>query len=285
MLGDAVAQQVGLPSYLGTPVAGTLVFVVSYVICGIAASLLRRWDRKRLLGAPRGLVDRTLGGVFGGLRGGLVTLLLIILVGWLDAARDMGAVSGLEAVPQVEDSMVAEAGSTLVAMAAQAAIGDDVPGGSLIVSLVSRPSQTLGGMQAVIDHPALLALQRDRLFWSLVENGATGRALNQGSFLRLAEDANLRLQLANMGVITRQAAANSETFRAYAEHALEQAGPRIKGLRNDPQLRALASNPEVIAMVESGDTLGLLTHPDVARLVAQVSDGDAGSAADPLLRD
>jgi hypothetical protein len=56
---------------------------------------------------------------------------------------------------------------------------------------------------------------------------------------------------------------------------LRAVGPRIRGLRNDPELRELMEDPEVLAMVESGNTWALMGHSGFQQLVARVaSTGD-----------
>ena len=52
-------------------------------------------------------------------------------------------------------------------------------------------------------------------------------------------------------------------------------GPRLRGLRDDPELARLMEDPEVVAMVEAGNTWALMGHSGFQQLVARVaSNGD-----------
>jgi hypothetical protein len=48
-------------------------------------------------------------------------------------------------------------------------------------------------------------------------------------------------------------------------------GPRIRGLRDDPELQKLIADPEVASLIQSGDTLALLGHPGFRDFVSHVA--------------
>lgn len=266
--GDPVAEALDISRMFGVPVAGALAFLASYLVCGVASAVLRRLDRVRRLGASRTLRDRIGGCVFGAARAGLVILLLSILAGWMDAARDAGVMQ-LESLPEAESSMVVRASGAVLASAATTMLGDEDPGARVAASVLANPSQAVENLQAVVDHDAFRALQGDQLFWTLVEEGATQAAMNQGPFLRMSQDEALRQRMADLGVISDEAAADPATFRRQAGSALEEIGPRIRGLREDPAVAALANDPEVARMIQSGDTVSLLRHPGVREVVTR----------------
>ena len=72
-------------------------------------------------------------------------------------------------------------------------------------------------------------------------------------------------------MIDEAAAEDASVFRSQAAEVLDEVGPRIRGLKNDPEVQRLAQDPEVVAMLESGDTMALLTHPGIQQLVARVA--------------
>jgi len=95
--------------------------------------------------------------------------------------------------------------------------------------------------------------------------------MNRGSFQQLQHDASLRHKLANLALVTDEAADDPAAFRQEIGEVLREVGPRIRGLRNDPALQDLMRDPQVVAMIQSGDTLGLLGHPGFRDLVQRVT--------------
>jgi len=268
--GDAVAAALGLSPLFGAPLAGSIAFVGCFALCAAVGSLLRRIERARRGELPRGGLDRLVGGLFGALRGALVVLLVGWLGIWLDAARQLGP-ADQAGLPTVEGSRTAALTGTLVEGAVQSALADSGPGGRFAARVAARPASALRSMQALLEDERIVAVQEDPLFWSLVENGASERALNQGSFYRIAHDEALRRDFESLGLIDAEAAADPAVFRQAAAAMLDEVGPRLKGLRDDPEIHRLARDPEVIALLESGDTIGLLRHPGIRGLVARVS--------------
>jgi len=270
-LGPKVSQQLGLPTLAGLAVAGMVAFFVASVFLGVATAALKRWARQRRGDAPRSALDRGLGGIFGALRGVLVVMLLAWLALWIDAARDNGAFSGLEAAPQTEGSLVARATEAVVETGLESAFSDSGRGGKVMAHLVARPSRALRGVQSLLDDPRIRVLQSDRFFWRLVENGAYERAMNRHSFQEVLHDERLRSQFAELGLITPEAAQDPAAFRQAASQAFAEVGPRLKSLTSDPDFQRLAADPELSAMLQSGDTMGLLKHDGIQKLLTKVS--------------
>ena len=270
-LGPTVSRQLGLPTLAGLAVAGMVAFFVASVFLGVAAVALKRWARQRRGDAPRSGLDRGLGGIFGALRGVLVVMLLAWLALWIDAARDNGAFSGLEAAPETESSLVARATAAVIETGLESALSDSGRGGKVMAHLAARPSRALRGIQSLLDDPRIRALQSDRFFWTLVENGAFERAMNLRSFQEVLHDEQLRSQFAELGLIPPEAAKDPAAFREAASQALAEVGPRLKSLTSDADFQRLAADPELGAMLQSGDTLGLLKHDGIQKLLTKVS--------------
>jgi uncharacterized membrane protein required for colicin V production len=265
--GPGFAEQLGLPGILGAPLVGAVLFLVTYFAMGILSALLKRRERKRRQG-PRSSRDRFLGGCFGLLRAGLVVLLLSVLAIWLDALRATGRA---EFLPEIGASRAVAVTEAVVEAGVEAALSDAGASGRFAARMAARPGASIADLQAVLDNPHIGALQEDRLFWTYVESGAVDAALNQRSFLVVTHDEALRGQLAALGLIDEASGRDPRAFRATAEEVLREVGPRIRGLRNDPELQKLIEDPEVTSLIQSGDTLALLGHPSFRDLVAHVA--------------
>jgi hypothetical protein len=155
----------------------------------------------------------------------------------------------------------------------EAALSDAGSGARVASQLASNPAETLKSLQELLEDPRIRAVQEDRLFWSYVQHGAVENALNRGSFWRVVNDEELRGQLADLGLIDEAAAQDPRVFREAVGELLGEVGPRLKGLAEDAELQELARDPEIVAMLESGDTMGLLGHPGVQKIVSRVSSG------------
>jgi hypothetical protein len=139
--------------------------------------------------------------------------------------------------------------------------------------LAAQPSETLQSLQSLLEDERIQALQEDHFFWTLVQGGASERALNRSSFYAISHDPEMRERLAGLGVISEEAARDVGVFRDDALSVLEEVGPRVKDLSEDPEIQRLAHDPEIVALLESGDTFGLIGHPDIQKLVSRVSAG------------
>lgn len=268
--GPEAAELVGVPEWLGMPVAGTLAFLLTFVGMGIVSAMLRRLERRKRH-ASRSPRDRFLGGAFGAVRGALVVLLLSYLALWVDALRATGTVA---AIPELGPSAAAAVTETVVEAGVQAAMSDSGSAGRVMARVAARPGAALSDLQEVMEHPAIGELRADPLFWSYVEHSNVDAALNRRSFLRLTYDESLRRRLGDLGLIEAEAVADPGEFREAAAEVLREVGPRIRGLREDPALRELLEDPEVVAMVQSGDHFALISHPGFREVVARTLENE-----------
>ncbi len=275
VFGDGVGAELGRGSMLGPVVAGSGIFALVLLVFGILSKILRRWDRGRLGDEPRTACDRLGGACFGLLRGSLVVLLLSVLLTWLDAARDMGILQGFDNLPETEHSQFGEATSRVIesAVAAASPADEASSGARMMARVAARPGVTLASFKALIEDPRIQSVQSDRLFWVLVESGAGERAINQASVYSIVHDEEMRKQFADLGLVPPEAAADPEVFRRTMAATLDEVGPMIATLRSDPELARLATDPEIQALVESGNTIGLVTRPEIQRIVARVTAG------------
>ena len=267
-LGPALATSLGIPDILGLPLAGTLGFLGAYLVMGVLSSVLRRRQWRRRRGRARSARDRFLGAAFGAMRGGLIVLLLSWLAMWVDALRTTG---GFEGLPALGDSAAAAVTGSVVEAGVEAAMSESGAAGPFVARIASRPGAAIGELQGLLENPRIDALREDRLFWTHVEHGSIDAALNQRSFVGIIHDEALRSQLGELGLIDAAAASDASAFRDAAAEVMQQIGPRIRALRNDPELQELMNDPEVVAMAQSGDTLSLMTHPGFRRLATRIA--------------
>jgi len=266
VFGSQTAAIFGIHELLGPPLIGAVSFMLAYLAMGLLAALLKRIEKRRRAGG-RSARDRFVGACLGLVRGGMVVLLLCLLAIWLDALRASGSA---EFLPEVAASRAAAVTGDVVEAAVTAALSDAGPSARVAARLVARPAVSLADLQAVLENPRVTRLQQDELFWTYVETGAVDAALNRGSFIDVMHDRDLKAGLVSLGAIDSQAADDPAEFRDLAERALREIGPRIRGLRDDPELQRLMSDPEVVSMLESGDTLSLLGHSGFRSFVSSV---------------
>ncbi|MBW1684413.1 MAG: CvpA family protein [Deltaproteobacteria bacterium] len=263
--GPEVAGLLGVPEWLGMPIAGTAAFLLTFVVMGIVSTMLRRLERRKRL-SSRSPRDRFVGGAFGAVRGALVVLLLSYLALWVDALRITGTV---EAIPELGPSAAASLTENVVEAGVQAAMSDSGTAGRVVSRMAARPGAAMRDFQEVMEHPAIDELRSDPLFWSYVEHGNVDAALNRSSFLRLSHDGSVRRRLGDLGLIEADAVDDPRLFRAAAAEVFREVGPRIRDLHEDPALRELLEDPEVAAMLQSGNHFALLSHPGFREVVAR----------------
>jgi len=268
-----VAHTLVVAPLVAPAVAGTIGFFVVWIVVSSLADILMAWDRERVERDGRSLFDRWLGGFFGLARGGLIVVLLAVLASWLDAARDMGAVSGLSAMPDAENSLLAEATGNLVEAAVSAAMADAGPAGEVVARLTARPGQALESVQAILEDERLNGMFEDRLFWTLISNDSIDYAMNRTAIRSIVNDPEMRGRFADLGLVGEEAREDVDVFRDTMAGVLAEVGPKIQRLQNDPEMKALASDPEIMALVESGNTFALMNHPRIRRLVSHISEG------------
>jgi uncharacterized membrane protein required for colicin V production len=265
VLAPAIGAQLGLAGLAATVAAGTAAFVVAYAVLAIASRFARKLGPRENVGrSPR---DRFLGACFGALRGFVLAVTVVYVAMWFDALRATGAGA---VVPEIGDSLAADVTSGVMRSAIESAVDTSQPSGRLAARFASRPAVAAAELQGVIDDPNFAELRSDARFWNDVEDGNVAAALQRKSFTALAYDAELRQRLAHLGLVADEAALDPEVFRQSVGQALEEIGPRLRGLRDDPAMQELLADPEVVAMAQNGDTLGLLLHPKFRALVSRV---------------
>ena len=252
-------------------IAGTLGFVVVWLVVSSAGDVLVAWDAERVDGLSRGAFDRGLGGVFGLARGSLIVVLLAVLVSWLDAARDLGAVEGLAALPETESSSVTDATGHLVESVVGSALSDAGAAGEIAARIAARPGQTLGSVQSILEDERLEQLFTDKLFWTLIQNGSIDYALNRNAMRSMILDPEVRGRFADLGLVGDDAREDPAVFKETLGGVLTDVAPKVARLHQDPEIQALAEDPEIQQLVASGDTLALIAHPRMKRLVDRVS--------------
>jgi len=270
--GPGVAAALGIPLWVGTPLAGSVAFGAVLLLCAGMGLWVRRWDRRRVKNDGRTARDRCGGAICGAMRGSLVVLLIGVLALWLDAARALSAGRDTE----LQTTPLRSATQTAVKLGVNGVLGDS-PSSVFAGKLLARPAQSLVQLQEVLGHPHFVALSEDRSFWNYVEHGAVDAALNRRAFLRVAHDAALRGDLAALGLVDAAAADDPAVFRAAIATVLLEVGPRLQRVRSDPELLALAEDPEIVGLLEAGEVVGLMRHPHFAKLVARALEApDAG---------
>jgi uncharacterized membrane protein required for colicin V production len=276
-VGPLVAQRWEVPSILGTAAGAVLTFVLAYMLLGILSkivlSIARR--RRRRLRIARSRLDRLGGAVLGAAQGGVIVLLLGLLLSYLEALEHTPAAISLPGVSPAESSKLVELSQTVAEQGAEVAFGNTDAAGRMAVQFISRPAQTVEGIQKIVTNPRIEALQRDRLFWSHIENGAIDQALNRASFLGIAYDATLRGQLADLGMVSSAGREDPRLFRNSAKDILKQVGPRLRRLKNDPEFKALARDPAIGEALASGNTLALFQDPRFRSVVNRALEGTA----------
>ena len=270
-LGAPLSEKVGLSPIFAPVIAGTAGFFATALVVGGIGSLVRRAAAGLSSDSHLGAANRWLGGVIGVVRGALVVVLISYLVIWLDAAKQSGAFPSLASLPDIRISSAAKATEKLVETTVSAAVEGDGATADVAARLAARPAVAVQAIQSILADRRIEELQRDRFFWTLIENGAYQRAMNRSSFRAISRDPEMRQRFANLGVVGPAAVDDSRQFEEHFGEVLAEVGPRLKGLVDDPDMQALAEDPEVIAMLESGDTLGLVRHEGIQSLVAKVS--------------
>jgi uncharacterized membrane protein required for colicin V production len=270
VLGPAFAPQFGARFGVGGPLdallSGSAMFVVAYFVLGIAARFAKGFGPRENTGrSPR---DRFLGATFGAVRGTFLAIMIVYLAMWFDALRATGNATVL---PEIGDSVAADVTSGVVQRVIESAVDTSEPGARFTAHFAANPADSAVALQAIFDDPAFTRLREDERFWNDVVDGNLDAALQRASFFNVAGDAQLRQRAANLGLVSAEAAIDADQFRQSIAAVLEEIGPRLRGLQNDPAVRDLLADPAVVAMLENGDTLGLLAHPKFRELVSRVT--------------
>jgi hypothetical protein len=265
-----LAGSLPFPRLVALPLAGMGIFVGAYVALGLIAWLTLRAERSYRGEGPRTPFDRGVGAVFGLARGALVVLLIGWLSLWVDALRAAGPLQGL---PPVGGTRLGETTQDVLETGLGYAVGDDSAAGRVTTRMLSDPVHIVAGMQDLLEEPHIRSLRDDDLFWTYVSHESYDAALNRGSFLGIAYDESLRRRLADLGLVTEEAAADPRLFRDSMRAVLEEIGPRIRKLKEDPEFRKMLDDPEVLEALQTGDTLALVRHASFQKLMQRVADG------------
>ncbi len=259
--GDLAAEIFGVSPLLGAPIAGTFAFLFVTLDFALVGFVLRRRSE-----TVPSTASRIGGACFGMLRGSMLVLLLGFAAVWIDALPQLTN-QGASSAPAFDTPLRAV---TRVAVAAgvESALGD-TPGADLATHALTQPGESIEQLRALAATPEIAALANDREFWAYVESGAVPAALAQPSFQRLQWNAELRAQLAAVGLVDEISAGDPSIFALEMRGALEKIGPRLRQLREDPDLAQLASDPAVMQLVERRDIVGLLAHPRFQSLLTR----------------
>lgn len=268
---DWVEQTLNVTPLLAPAVAGSIGFFLAWLVVSSLAGVLVAWDEERVDGMGRGPIDRAVGGMFGLMRGGLIVVLLAVLASWLDAARDIGALDGLEGLPDAQASRLTNASGDIVEAAVGTALKDAGPAGELAARLTANPGQALGSVQTILEDERLTGLFTDKLFWTLIQNESIDYAMNRNAVRSIVQDSEMRGRFVDLGLVDEAAREDPSEFREAMGGVLLEIAPKISMLHNDPEILNLASDPEIIQLVEQGNTLALINDPRIQGLVARVS--------------
>lgn len=269
-LGAPAAQRLGLPATAGMLIAGTGAFLLAQLAVGRAAGAVGRAERRGTPDGRPGRGSRLLGGVFGGLRAAVLLLPLLWLahlVQGLDAAGVAGA------LPDLSGARLPVLGGAAARVGAAVVVDETDPAQRMTARLLTEPGETVREAQELLEQPSLLGLRHDADFWAAVEDGEVQRALRRPSFTDAMDDAALRRQLAELGLLDRETAADPAAFRREMKTVLTEVGARLRALRDDPALRALMRDEELQRRIQDGDTLALLADPRFRDLMGRVAGG------------
>jgi len=266
-LAPVLGRWLDWPDFVLVTVAGTLLFFAGY-----AAVLLLRFAllRAGVVAGEPSATARWCGAALGAVRGALLVLIVAYFALWLDALRATGRELPF---PPVSDSATAHVTSAVVEAGVEAALADSGSAARVVAHAAAQPARALTEWRAVVETPSVTMLREDSGFWSDVEQGDVEPALARPSAVRVLRDTELRERLAALGVVSDGAARDPALFRDDLIAVLRDVGPRMRGLRDDPELQALAQDPEVVALIQSGDTMGLLAHPGFRSLIERVAAG------------
>ena len=267
--GDLAAKLCGVSPLFGAPIAGTVAFLFVSLDFAIVSFVLRRRGE-----ATPSAASRIGGACFGVLRGSLLVLLLGVLAVWIDALpqlaqRDAGSA-------KADDTPLRSLARVAMTAGVETALGD-TPGADLVAHALSQPGDAIEQLRALAETPEIAALASDRDFWAYVEADAMQAAVAQPSFQKLQWNPALRTQLAAVGLVDEISAGDPAIFALELRGALQQVGPRLRQLREDPELARLANDPAVMDLVQRRDVVGLLAHPQFQSLVSRALTPIPGS--------
>jgi hypothetical protein len=263
--GAPLAHALGSGGWMGAVVAGSLGFVAAQAICEIYARLARRRSREQ--GIPSS--SRLLGSAFGALHGVLVVLPLVWLASFVEGARASGVRPDL---PDLSGSHAASLVARAVALGTRPLAASEDRSARVTARMIGEPADSLGALHALVSDPRLRVLQSDQAFWGDLERGEVERALARPTYTELADDPQLRQQLAALGLIAEASGTDPERFRADMRALFTELAPRLRALREDPAFQEILADQSLRESVQAGNTLRVLLDPRVRALVGRVAN-------------
>ena len=208
--GPAIAERYEIADLLGMAAAGSLAFFATAFAMGILGAILKRLEQRRLGDAKRDPADRLGGAFFSALRGSLIVLLLGWLGLWVDAAHEVAPQFPL---PKLGDSVTSRFAQVVLEVGVETLVSDDHSTSRMVKQVAVRPVESVQGFQSIFENSKIRALRDDAVFWSDIQDGNVNAAMSRESFHHLALDAQLRLDLANTGLISQEAAQDPLVFK------------------------------------------------------------------------
>jgi hypothetical protein len=251
----------GLSSALALVVGGSAILIGVWAIGGLGIRVLGRFgESERHLSGRDGVG----GAAFGLAQGALLALLVGWLGLWLQAAQRIGAEVPVSPPP---DSFVAQLAGSIAGTGVEVFLDSSDPSVRMAARLATDPADSIQRIQSLTEHPQIVALRTDPTFWRNVRSGALESALNRRSFARVAQDATLRQELADLGVVDPSGAAGPQAFRDQVKITLTDLGERVRGLEEGPELQSIAEDAELQDALARGDTVALLRDSRVQELL------------------
>ena len=264
----------GLPQMIALAASGAAVFVCVGATLGAITFLAKRYDARRLAGGGRSLPDALLGALFGGAQGAAFALLVGFLAAWLEA----GGEAGIEGIPASGDAVVARTTQSVVETAADLVLPSDDSASRMAIKLAVRPKETVRELTDLMESDEIAELQTDGEFWADLENGFIDDAMTRRTFIQVSYRKAMRERFANLGLVDPAGVDDPQIFQAEMRAMLEQLGPRIQSIKNDPELERLMEDREIVEAVHAGDVTALLANRKfveaVDRLLAAPPDAD-----------
>ncbi len=260
--GAPLAQALASAPWVGVAGAGMLGFFGAQAAVEIAARKAR---------AERGEASdlgRAGGALLGIARGALLLLPILWLAGFSESVR---ALSPAAPLPDFSGARSAALGQAVLGGAVAGLARSDEPTTRMTARLIGEPAESVAALGALAADPRLKVLQADQSFWRDLAAGDVESALARPTFAELAQDANLRAQFADLGLVAEASALDARQFHDEMAAVMADVAPRIERLQADPAFQALLADPEIRARITAGDTAALLADPRILQLAAQAA--------------
>jgi hypothetical protein len=259
LAGGSLARAFGVAPWIGLAGAGLLGFLGAQALVELAARKLResaedRSDLSRVAGAALGIA-----------RGGLLLTPFLFLASFSESMRSLNPAAAL---PNLSGARATAMGQAVAGAAAKQIAANGEGAARMTAKLVAAPGESVAALSAIAADPRMRVLQADAGFWSDLEGGDVAAALARPTFDELARDADLRMQLASVGVIDESSALDANRFRAEMATVMAELAPRLARIKADPAFQALLADEALRERVRAGDTFALLSDPRLQQLLA-----------------